>query len=252
MFGLIFWPVFVIASAAIVYVNWLLLRDRPTDRTAIDIFAKQHGLRIISVTRSYSHFRYWFRGISVSNTARLYDLAVEDSGGSRGDIHVAFDSLFSTGQLDVLEQHGLTLAPPGGSVSLTQPDSGTARPSWTWYERLALFGMGVSFGGFVFSGIMHGNLSSPNRPVFPDPALGYTHLFNAKYGNVYGTYFEYLVVTYGVWATWGLGAVSGLFGYSLDIQHKSRTYPRQILAAAAISMVLYYAIWRVFFSGVRS
>ena len=88
---------------------WLLLRERPTDRSAIDIFVQQRGLRIISLTRSYNIFRYWFRGVSINNTARLYDVAVEDSEGNQGDIRVVFDSLFGPGHLDVLEQRGLAL-----------------------------------------------------------------------------------------------------------------------------------------------
>jgi hypothetical protein len=64
---------------AIVYVNWLLIRDRPTDRSAIDNFAEQRGLRIISVTRRYNFFSYWFRGISVDDAVRFYEVTVEDS-----------------------------------------------------------------------------------------------------------------------------------------------------------------------------
>jgi hypothetical protein len=82
------------------------------------------------------------------------------------------------------------------------------------------------------------------RPVFPEPALGYTHFFKAKHGDVYGTFFEYLAVTYGVWIMWGVGFVSSAFIAILKIHQKSRTYPRQISAAAAISMALYYAIWQ--------
>ena len=115
-----------------------------------------------------------------------------------------------------------------------------------------LFGAGAGISGFIFSGILQQYLSPPQRPAFPEAALGYTHLLEAKYGSVYGTYFEYLTVTYGVWSMWGLCAVSGLSGYMLGIRHKSRTYPLQICAAAAISMVLYSAIWCLFFSGARS
>jgi hypothetical protein len=245
MGGLTFWLGSLILCGAIVCISWSLLRGRATDRPAIDVFAEKRGLRIISVKRSYNVWRYWLRGIGVANAVRFYVVAVEDSEGTRGDIHLAFDSLFGRGQVEVLEPQGLALTPPDGSVSLTLLDSSTARPSWSRRERLALFGMGVGFGGFVFGGILYVNLSSPNRPVLPETALGFTHLFRAKYGNVYGTYFEYLAVTYGIWAMWGFGAVSALFGYILDIQHKSRTYPRQICAAAAISMALCYAIWRM-------
>ena len=235
---------FLIVCGAIVYVNWLLLRDCPTDRPAIDNFAEQRGLRVISVARSYNFFRYWLRGISVDNAVRLYWVTVEDSEGNRSDIHVAFDSLFGPGQLVVLEQEGLALTPPGGSASLTQPDSGATRLSWSWDERLVLFVIGASIGGFFFCGILHDYLSPPKRPVFPEPALGFTHFFKAKYGNVYGTFFEYLAVTYGPFVMWGVGLVTSAF-FILKIRQKSRTFPRQILAAAAISMAMYYAVWRV-------
>jgi hypothetical protein len=153
----------------------------------------------------------------------------------------------------VLEQQGLALTPPGGSVSLTQPGSGTTRLIWIWYEWLLLFVTGAGFGGFFFGGILHTVLSPPERPVFPEPALGYTHLFKAKYGSVYGTYFEYFAVTYGFWMMWIVGVVSiALFR---NIEPKSRTYPRypwQVFAAIAISMALYYAIWRVSIYVARS
>jgi hypothetical protein len=68
------------------------------------------------VTRLYNFFRYWFRGISVDNAVRFYEVTVEDSEGNRGDIHLGFDSLFGPGQLVVLEQQGLALTPPGGSA----------------------------------------------------------------------------------------------------------------------------------------
>lgn len=237
--------------ACAAFATWFLLRGRPTDRSAIDLFAKQHGLRIVSVARSYNIFRYWFRGISVTNTARFYDIAVEDSEGNQGNIQLVFDSLLAPRRLDVLGQQGLTLT-PSGSADSTQSDPRTEFPGWTWYERLALFGVGVGLSGFAFSGILHTNLSAPTRPVHPDPALGYIHLFTTKYGDVYGTYFEYLAVSYGIFGMWGFGAVCALFGYILNVHRKSRTYPRQNLAAAAISMVLYYVIWRLFFSGARS
>jgi hypothetical protein len=237
MDGQFFWLMFLIASGAIVCVSGFLLRDFPTDRSAIDNFAGQRGLRIISVTRSYNFFRYWFRGM------RFYEVIGEDSESNRGDIHFGFDSLFGTGQLVVLEQQGLALAPPVGSVSLTQPGSGTMRLGRRRCELLLLFVAGAGFGGFIFGGILHTLLSPPERPVFPEPALGYTHLFKAKYGSVYGTYFEYLAVTYGFWMMWIVGVVTSLF---LKIKLKARISLRwQVYAAIAISIALYYAIWRV-------
>jgi hypothetical protein len=250
MGGPFFWLLFLIVCGAIVYINWLLLRDCPTDRYAIDNFAGQRGWRIISVTRSYNFLRYWFRGTGVDNAVRFYEVLAENAEGDRGDIHVAFDSLFGPGQLVVLEQHGLAPTPPGGSASLTQPDSGTTGPSRRRRELLLLFVAGAGFGGFLFGGILQTILSPPRRPVFPEPALGFTHLFNAKYGSVYGTYFEYLAVTYGFWMMWIVGVVSSVFR---KIKLKPRTSPGwQGLAAIAVSMALYYAIWRLSIYAARS
>lgn len=97
----------------------------------------------------------------------------------------------------------------------------------------------------MFCGTLGTFISPPKRPVVPEPALGFTYFLKAKYGNVYGTFFEYLAVTYGVWIMWGVGAATSPFIFFLKIKQKSRTYPRQIAAAAVISGALCYAIWQV-------
>jgi hypothetical protein len=138
---------------------------------------------------------------------------------------------------------------------LTQPDSGTTPPSWSWRGTLMLFFVGACMGGFFFCGFLHTDLSAPTRPVVPEPALGYTHVFKARHGYVYGTFFEYLAVTYGVWITWGIGAVGYLIFLKLKTGENSRPYSRhpwQIFAAAAVSMVLYYAIWQLSLYVARS
>jgi hypothetical protein len=251
----------ILFGVGVFYVNWLLKRERRTDRPAIDIFAKQRGLRVISVTRSYNYFRYWFRGINISNTTRVYEVAVKDSQGNLGDIYIGFD-LFGAGRLDVLELRSgqakvleprrLALAPSGGPTILTQADSRVIRPSLTWYEWLVSFAAIAGISGFIFCGILHGVLSPPNRPLSPDPSLGYTYPFSPKHGYVYGTYFEYLAVTYGVFGMWAFGAVCGLIGFKLGIQNKSRTFRWQGLVEFAISLALYYAIWRACIYAARS
>jgi hypothetical protein len=231
-----FWLMFLIASGAIVCVGGLL-QDFPTDRSAIDDFAGQSGLRIISVTRAYDFLRYRFRGI------RFYEVIGEDSEGNRGDIHVGFDSLFGPGQLVVLEQQGLTLPPPGGSAGLTQPASATTRLSWRGCESLLLFAAGASLGGGFFCVGLLSTLSPSNRPVLPEPALGFTHLFRTKRGDVYGTLFEYLAVTFGAPTLWIAAILISVF---LGIVLKARISRRwQVFAGAAISMALCYAIWRL-------
>jgi hypothetical protein len=240
VFQMTFWQSLLFFGGG-VFVLWLLLRERSTDRPIIEDFVKQRGLRVISVTRSLNNFRYWLRGISVNNNARLYDVAVKDSEDNDGVIRVAFNSLLHPERLDVLEQQGSALAQRGESDM----------PRLEWTDRLTLFCAGLSMGGFFFCAMLNASLAPPNRPVIPDLAAGYTYLFSAKYGNFYGTFFEYWVMTYGVWLAFGVSAVAGLIAYSRDIKRISPTYLRQVFAAAAISFVLFYAIWRVFFSGAH-
>jgi hypothetical protein len=216
-----------------VFFIWSLQRSRPSDRSAIDAFTTQRGLRIISVTRSRTRWRYWLRGIGISTNARIYVATVEDSEGNPGSIHVAFEPLFGSGRLEVLEQRGVAISVSGEPIS------------WTWYEWLILFVIGAGLGGFIFSGFLQGYFSPLNRPLSPDLARGYTHLFKAKHGDLYGTYFEYVTVTCGIWIGWGLAAVGGLFGHFLGVHQKSRTSFRQLIAAVVISMALYYIIWKV-------
>jgi hypothetical protein len=243
MGGQFFWLMFLLASGAVVCVGGAL-QDFPTDRAAIDNFAGQRGLRIIAVTRSYDFLRYWFRGI------RFYEAIGEDSDGNRGDIHFGFDSLFGPGQLVVLEQQGLALTPPARSVGLTQPASATTRLSWRGCESLLLFAAGISLGGGFFCVGLLSNLSPSNRPVFPEPALGFTHLFRTRHGDVYGTLFEYLAVTFGAQTLWIAGLLISVF---LGMILKARIALRwQVLAGAAISMALCYAIWRLSIYAARS
>ncbi|MGZ5876288.1 MAG: hypothetical protein ACXWKP_29830 [Bradyrhizobium sp.] len=235
-------------------IGWLLLRllrpllERPEDRSAIDIFAGQCGYRVIAVVRSNS-VGYWLHEVVADDITRSYLVTFEDPAGNRGDIGVAFDPLFAAGQTDVPERQGLTLTSPGQVVNLTQYSSAPVRPGR--YERVVIFAIGACIGGFIFSSGLHTNLSPPTRPLYPEPALGYTHLLKTKYGVAYGTYFEQLAVTYGIWVTWGSAAAIGLFSRALGILSTDRevVYSRngwQVLAAVIVSYLLYYAIWRAF------
>ncbi len=154
---------------------------------------------------------------------------------------------------ELTDQQGGSLPnPPNGSTSLVQPDPGYLRSSWRWYQRLALLVIGAGLGGFAFCFILTGYLSPPKRPVLPDAALGYTYFFKIKSHGVYGTYFEYLAMTYGPLTTWGVTLVGGIFSASLKINRSSRAYPLQIFAGAVISMALYYVIWRMCLYVARS
>jgi hypothetical protein len=140
------------------------------------------------------------------------------------------------------------LAAPNDSIGLARAnsDSGGLRPGLRWYERLFAIVLGACIGGFLFVVLLSNYLSPPRRPVVPEVALGCTHFFTAKFGTVYGTYFEYLAITYGVWVTWGGGALIGACVAMLKIRinEQARAYPLFLGAGAAASMVLCYAIWR--------
>ncbi len=69
-------------------------------------FAMQRGLRIISVARSYDCYRCFIRRMilkGLSSVSRFYEITLEDSEGSRGDLYVAFDPLWfwATGRAGV-------------------------------------------------------------------------------------------------------------------------------------------------------
>jgi hypothetical protein len=112
-------------------------------------------------------------------------------------------------------------------------------------ERLGLFGAGIGAGGCVFSAIMTTYLVS-GRPPLPEPALGYTYLFNIKTHSYFGTWFEYFAVTYGYWVALSFGVFCTLFASSRGINLRSGTSYRHVFAAALISMPFYVAIWWVF------
>ncbi len=130
-----------------------------------------------------------------------------------------------------------------------QTDEATTGPSGSaglnWYERLVLLVVGAGISGFIFGGIVGAFVSSPSRVVFVEPTLCHAYLIEAKYRNVYGTYFEYLTVTYWPWGMWGVLAITTPFIALWKIRQRSRTYLVQIFAGAVISMALYYAIWRL-------
>jgi hypothetical protein len=196
--------VFIGVIVYVACVNWLLRRDAPTDRPAIDDFANEHDLRIVSVTRSSNFFSYLFLF-----GGRLYEIAVENLEGRRGTIEVGFDSLLGPGRLIILEQQGIPFIGSDASASLTQPDSRMGRPTGRWTERLVLYVVGAGIGSFLFCGALHTYLSPPNRPIIAEPELGYTHLFKARHGDVYGTFFEYLVVPHGPWISRGIAGYDG-------------------------------------------
>src|SRR3954451_1213153 len=119
--------------------------------------------------------------------------------------------------------------------------------SWRWYERLVLFCYGIGIGGFFFCLVLACELTPSNRPTFPEPEFGFTHLIQVAHSRdtVYVTYFEYLAHIHGDWATLGFAVVSGLFGYLLGIRKKPLGYSEniQIACGCAASLILVYLAW---------
>lgn len=122
----------------------------------------------------------------------------------------------------------------------------------SWRELLHAVLTGGCIGSALFRGILLTYLSPPVRPVVPDIALGYTYSFNVNHGSVFGTYFEYLVIAYGLWPMWGVLILFVLFRMPFRIVTKSYVYPLIAIMASAICMMLGYAIWLASLSAARS
>jgi hypothetical protein len=114
-----------------------------------------------------------------------------------------------------------------------------------WHELPVLFFLGASLGAFFFSGALGTYLSSPERPTVPDPSLGYVFPINAKYGKVYGTHLEYLLVSFGPWVAFAMCAGGGALTRLLNINTRSHAFPLQICAAAILSLVICFAFWKL-------
>jgi hypothetical protein len=126
MFGLFL----IVLGVVGIYAYRRFVQDRPTDRPAIEDYAEQNSLRIVSVTRSQNYWRYFgyhFSGYlfrerrtrGISGLARLYDVVVVNSEGDRGSLHVVFDPFLGP-QMNVLYSKGPALIPP--QTCLLRPD----------------------------------------------------------------------------------------------------------------------------------
>jgi hypothetical protein len=137
--------------------------------------------------------------------------------------------------------------PPRNSTASAGPGSTRLTPALRWRKRLLAFVAGACAAAFIFAGSLYSYLSPPVRPVVPVIALGYTHFFKAKHGGVYGTYFEQLAVTFGIWVAWGGLLLTGLVAKNLKVNpdEGSPAYPLLFFVGSATSMVLYYALWHV-------
>jgi hypothetical protein len=137
--------------------------------------------------------------------------------------------------------------------SLAQRDS-SSQPTSSFYGRLLAFVGGTCLRGLIFVANLDTYLSPDRRPLTPNVALGYTHLFKAKYGHVFGTYFEYLAITYGIWVTWGGFVLAGLIAVKLKVNREGkRPYqPLLVFAGSAVSVVFCYKIWQACLHIARS
>lgn len=119
-------------------------------------------------------------------------------------------------------------------------------PHLSRYRRLLTFALGACFSAFWFAGSLHSYLSPPKRPIDPEASLGFIHYLNAKHGSVYGTYFEYLTVSYGIWLMGGGILLVGLVAIRLKINlYDGPAYPLLVFLGAATSMVFCFSLWQI-------
>jgi hypothetical protein len=84
---------FAVLGVLIISLRLWLLESRPSDYVAIDALLATRGLRPVTVIRQDDYWLYWLRGhLSLSNCARIYVVLGEAPGGSRRELHVAFDT----------------------------------------------------------------------------------------------------------------------------------------------------------------
>jgi hypothetical protein len=113
IFQIIFFPL----ALTVAYFLFRNLRDRPTDRPTIEIFAARYGLRILSVARANPLLAVLRLSISptarqnsITKNTRVYYVVAVDSEGNQGRLCVAFVPL--TSQMNLLDVRGLSLVPP--------------------------------------------------------------------------------------------------------------------------------------------
>jgi hypothetical protein len=122
-----------------------------------------------------------------------------------------------------------------------------SRPSLDRYKQLLPFIVGTLLAGFFFVLTLSGYLSRENRPTMPEAALGYTYFVKVKFGSVYGTFFEYLAITYGIWLCWAGLLIAGVVGKTLGItiNDGSLAFPLRLFTGAATAMLVYYLLWQI-------
>ena len=121
-----------------------------------------------------------------------------------------------------------------------------SRPVLGFYRRLLTLVLGALFAGVCFVGTLHARLSPPERPIVPEASRGFTYLFNTKRGDVYGTYFEYVTVSYGIWVAGGgiLLAILVAIRLKINLYDGSPAFPLLIFIASITSMMFCFALWQ--------
>jgi len=145
------------------------------------------------------------------------------------------------------------LAPYSDSIASARRRSALVDAALRWCQRLLVFVAGGCAAGFLFVGCLHRYLSSGRRPVVPDAAFGYTYLIKGKSDNIYGTYFEYLATSYGVWIAWGGFVLSALLCMRLRVNPNEGlvAYPFLFFVGSAVFMALYFALWQICLHSAR-
>jgi hypothetical protein len=154
-------------------------------------------------------------------------------------------SVFFIGAIAYLRWFFYRIAPDPWQWLYSQGTRTTlAEPHLSRYRRLLALALGACCSAFLFAGTLHARLSPPERPVVPDALLGYTHYLTTKHGGVYGIYFEYLTLTYGIWSIGG-GMPIAVFiaiGLKINLYEGAPAFPLLVFIGAVTSMLLCFAL----------
>jgi hypothetical protein len=78
-------------------------KPTPLESASIDDYAASRGLHIERTVVHGDHWYYWLRGVwRLSNLASIYIVTALSPDGTRHQLHVAFDPMFKSRQLQLL------------------------------------------------------------------------------------------------------------------------------------------------------
>src|SRR5262245_44366995 len=102
-YGAVFVVLLIFLGALYLRRRWS--RATASDFRAIRAYAQSRNLQILEIVQSGNHWRYWLRGnLLLSNVARIFVVTVENPGGQRRKLHVAFDPIGGSRELKLLQE----------------------------------------------------------------------------------------------------------------------------------------------------